>query len=56
MQNDFEAIGGIYREAGDYLLPNIESPESPQIGIWGELLFGSGENSHAGMRTKSWTI
>ena len=36
MQNDFEAMGGTYRQEGDYLLPNVEVPESPQIGIWGE--------------------
>ena len=36
MQTIFEAIGGTYRQAGDYLLPNIEVPESPQIGIWGQ--------------------
>ena len=28
--------GGTYRQEGDYLLPNIEAPESPQIGIWGQ--------------------
>lgn len=36
MQTDFEAMGGIYTSEGDYLLPNVEVPESPQIGIWGE--------------------
>ena len=36
MQNDFEAMGGTYRQEGDYLLPYLEAPESPQIGIWGE--------------------
>ena len=36
MQTDFEAMGGIYTSEGDYLLPNLEVPESPQIGIWGE--------------------
>ena len=36
MQTDFEAMGGSYTQAGDYLLPNVETPESPQIGIWGE--------------------
>jgi hypothetical protein len=30
------ALGGIYRQEGDYLLPNVEVPEGPQIGIWGE--------------------
>ncbi len=36
MQTDFEAMGGIYTSEGDYLLPDVEAPESPQIGIWGE--------------------
>ena len=35
MQTTFEKLGGTYRQVGDYLLPNIEVPESPQIGIWG---------------------
>lgn len=36
MQTIFEAMGGTYRQAGDYLLPDIEVPKSPQIGIWGQ--------------------
>ena len=36
MQTDFEAMGGTYTREGDYLLPNVEEPESPRIGIWGE--------------------
>lgn len=36
MQTDFEILGGIYTQSGDYLLPNVEAPTSPQIGIWGE--------------------
>ena len=36
MQTDFETMGGTYTQAGDYLLPDVEVPESPQIGIWGE--------------------
>ena len=36
MQTTFEKLGGTYRQEGDYLLPNIEVPESPQIGIWGQ--------------------
>lgn len=35
MQTSFETLGGTYRQEGDYLLPNIEVPESPQIDIWG---------------------
>ena len=36
MQTSFERLGITYRQEGDYLLPNIEAPESPQIGIWGQ--------------------
>lgn len=36
MQTIFRKLGGTYRQEGDYLLPNIEVPESPQIGIWGQ--------------------
>ena len=36
MKTTFETLGGTYRQEGDYLLPNVEVPESPQIGIWGE--------------------
>ena len=36
MQTIFEKLGGTYRQEGDYLLPNIEVPESPRIGIWGQ--------------------
>ncbi len=36
MQTIFERLGGTYRQVGDYLLPNIEVPENPQIGIWGQ--------------------
>lgn len=35
MQSDFEAMGGSYHQEGDYLLPNVEMPESPQIDFWG---------------------
>ena len=37
MQTTFEKLGGTYRQVGDYLLPDIEVPESPQIGVWGQL-------------------
>ena len=36
MQTVFEAMGGTYTSEGDYLLADVEMPESPQIGIWGE--------------------
>ena len=36
MKSTFEELGGTYRLKGDYLLPNVEVPESPAIGIWGQ--------------------
>ena len=36
MKSTFERMGGAYQQAGDYLLPCIDPPESPNIGIWGE--------------------
>ena len=36
MKSTYETLDGTYRQEGDYLLPNVEVPESPQIGIWGE--------------------
>lgn len=36
METIFEKLSGTYRQERDYLLPNIEVPESPQIGIWGQ--------------------
>jgi len=36
METIFERQGITYRQEGDYLLPNLEPPESPQIGIWGQ--------------------
>lgn len=36
MKSDFEAMGGTYRREGDYLLPDLEVPETPQLGIWGQ--------------------
>ena len=36
METIYEMLGGTYRQEGDFLLPNIEAPESPQIGIWGQ--------------------
>ena len=36
MQTTFEKLGGTSQQMGDYLLPNIDAPESPQIGIWGK--------------------
>ena len=32
MQTTFEKLGGTYPQVGDYLLPDIEVPESSQIG------------------------
>ena len=36
MKSTFEEMGDTYRQEGDYLLPNVEVPESPVIGIWGQ--------------------
>ena len=36
MKTTFEILGGTYRKEGDYLIPDVEVPESPKIGIWGE--------------------
>lgn len=36
MKSTFERMGGTYRQVWEYLLPNIEPPESPKIGIWGQ--------------------
>lgn len=36
METFFEKLGGTYRQEGDYLLQNIDAPDSPQIGIWGQ--------------------
>ena len=39
METIFEKLGGTYRQEGDYLIPNIEAPDSPQIGVWGQRRF-----------------
>ncbi len=36
MKSTYETMGGKYRQDGDYLLPNLEAPENPNVGIWGE--------------------
>lgn len=36
MKSTFERMGGSYQQVGDYLLPCVDPPESPNIGIWGE--------------------
>ena len=35
---EFEKLGGTYRQAGDYFLPNLEidNQSDVQIGIWGQ--------------------
>ena len=35
MQSTFEKLGGTYKQVGDYLLPDVEVPESPEVGFWG---------------------
>lgn len=32
----FKKMGGTYRQEGDYLLPNLTTPESVPVGIWGQ--------------------
>lgn len=32
----FEQMGGTYRQAGGYFLPNLTVPESNPVGIWGQ--------------------
>lgn len=36
MKSTYEKMGGTYHQSGDYLLPNVEVPESSAIGIWGQ--------------------
>ena len=36
MKSTYETMGGKYRQDGDYLLPDLETPENPNIGVWGE--------------------
>ena len=36
MKSTFERMGGSYQQVGDYLLPCVDPPESPNIGIWGQ--------------------
>ena len=35
MKSTFEELSGTYRQVGDYLLPDVEVPESPEVGFWG---------------------
>lgn len=35
MKSTFEKLGGTYKQVGDYLLPDLDVPESPQVGFWG---------------------
>ena len=37
MKSTYETMGGKYQQNGDYLLPNLEVPECPEVGVWGEL-------------------
>ena len=36
MKSTYETMGGNYQQNGDYLLPSLEVPECPKIGVWGE--------------------
>ena len=35
MKSTFEELGGIYKQVGDYLLPDVEIPENSEVGFWG---------------------
>ena len=35
-QSLFEQMGGTYHREGDYFLPDLTSPESIHVGIWGQ--------------------
>ena len=35
MKSTFEELGGTYKQVDDYLLPDIEVPENPEVGFWG---------------------
>ena len=35
MKSIFEKQGGAYKQVGDYLPPDIEVPENPEVGFWG---------------------
>ena len=35
MQSIFEKLGGTYKQVGDYLLPDVEVPENPEVGFLG---------------------
>lgn len=35
MRSTFEELGGTYKQVGDYLLPDVEVPESTEVGFWG---------------------
>ena len=32
----FMQMGGTYQQQGDYFLPNLSTPESVPVGIWGQ--------------------
>ena len=35
MKTTFEELGGTYKQVGDYLIPNVEVPENPEVGFLG---------------------
>ena len=36
MKSTYETMGGNYQQNGDYLLLDLEVPECPTVGVWGE--------------------
>ena len=35
MKSTFEELDCTYKQVGDYLLPDVEVPENPEVGFWG---------------------
>ena len=36
MKSTYETMGGNYQQNGNYLLPNLDVPECPKVGVWSE--------------------
>ena len=51
MKSLFEQMGGTYRQEGDYLLPNLDPPDTPpqQIGKYGHLRKRNLKNHRPGL-------
>jgi hypothetical protein len=51
MKSLFEQFGGTYHREGDYLIPDLVAPESPNIGIWGQRRKNYLKKSRSGIYT-----